>query len=148
MDEAAAAAIGDDGAESQTRSGDGSSGNDDGQSAADAFDLKQCNIACKDCGLTFTHWEIFKTHLHQHALQEEEEQTGAELVSGREDDGENTDGNTCDMSRSVQTKPSVFIQESTNSCMKTTAPQQKHLRTGFVRDDAEMFGRTSQRRNT
>ncbi|KAK2910407.1 hypothetical protein Q8A73_008122 [Channa argus] len=37
--------------------------------------FKQCNIACEECGLQFTNWEIFKTHLHQHALEEEEEQT-------------------------------------------------------------------------
>ncbi|KAK9513579.1 hypothetical protein VZT92_027101 [Zoarces viviparus] len=67
--------------------------------------IDQYSIACKDCGLRFTHWDVFKTHLHQHALEEEEReeeedeeeaQTGnnmspaAELDSGRVDDGENT----------------------------------------------------------
>lgn len=72
---------------------------------------------CKDCGMKFTCLEFFKSHLHQHALGEEEEeaQTGengnpvAEMLSGRDLD-QGGDGDWCDMSSSSQTKPSGLIQ--------------------------------------
>ncbi|XP_040900954.1 zinc finger protein 585A isoform X2 [Toxotes jaculatrix] len=59
--------------------------------------VKQLSIVCKDCGQKFSHWDIFKTHLHQHALEEEEKeeeeaQTGdnrnpaADLLPGRDED--------------------------------------------------------------
>ncbi|XP_069393003.1 zinc finger protein 234 isoform X2 [Paralichthys olivaceus] len=63
----------------------------------------QCSIDCKECGLKFTDWDIFKTHLHQHSLEEEEEEVdvealkpdngnlAAELLLGREDEGESGD---------------------------------------------------------
>ncbi|XP_035528038.1 zinc finger protein 91, partial [Morone saxatilis] len=35
---------------------------------------KRCSLTCKDCGLTFTHLKVYETHLHQHALEEEEEE--------------------------------------------------------------------------
>lgn len=66
--------------------------------------------------------EVFKTHLHQHALEEEEGEgqtrdnrnSAAELVSGRDDNGENRGehmgGDECDMSSSLQTKPLRLIQ--------------------------------------
>ncbi|XP_076593666.1 uncharacterized protein LOC143324808 [Chaetodon auriga] len=86
--------------------------------------VKQFSIACKDCGLKFTHREVFKTHLHQHALEEEEEkedeekaQTGddrnpaTELDSGRGYNRENSDADGCDVSRSAQTKPSSSMQD-------------------------------------
>lgn len=62
-----------------------------------SFVVKPRNIECKDCGLTFTHWEVFKTHLHQHALEEGEEQM-------RDDMDE------CDVSSSLQTNHSGLIQ--------------------------------------
>ncbi|XP_039661950.1 zinc finger protein 135-like [Perca fluviatilis] len=86
--------------------------------------FKPCSISCKDCGLKFTHWDVYKTHLHQHALEEEgeEAQTGddlnpaAKLDSERTDDGENggedTDGDAdgCDMGTSLQTQTSGLTQ--------------------------------------
>ncbi|XP_036928873.1 zinc finger protein 224 isoform X2 [Acanthopagrus latus] len=84
--------------------------------------------ACKDCGLKFTNLEVFKTHLHQHALEEDEgeEEEGAaqmedngnpevELDSGGGDDGdEDTGGDAedgCDESSSLQTTPSGSVQD-------------------------------------
>ncbi|KAF3839937.1 hypothetical protein F7725_018654 [Dissostichus mawsoni] len=29
------------------------------------------SISCEECGLKFTQWDIYQTHLHQHALEEE-----------------------------------------------------------------------------
>ncbi|XP_044063582.1 zinc finger protein 271 isoform X3 [Siniperca chuatsi] len=121
MDEAAAAAIKEDGAEKKPHNGDRTSENNVGPSAEDTADIEQGCLECEDCGLKFTHWEVFKTHLHQHALEEEEEEAqmgdnrnpSAELDSGRVDDGENRDEDTggdadgCDVSSSSQTKPSV-----------------------------------------
>ncbi len=92
-----------------------------------SFVVKQGGLACKDCGLKFTHWEVFQTHLHQHALEEEEEEEeeeaqmgddrnpAAHLDSGRIDDGENGDedmggdADECDMSSLLQAKPSDLI---------------------------------------
>lgn len=85
--------------------------------------MKQC-IACEDCGLTFTQWDVFNTHLHQHALEEEEmeAQTGddmnpaAKLDCGREEDEENRaedmagDADGCDVSSSSQTNPSGLTE--------------------------------------
>ncbi|XP_039973818.1 zinc finger protein 90 isoform X2 [Xiphias gladius] len=141
MDGAAGAAITEDGAGNKPHSGHGASGNSVGQSAEDTANyIKQCSIACKDCGLKFTHWEVFKNHLHQHALEEEEEEeeeeekeeakTGenrnpaAELLPGRRDEGENreedvggaADGR--DTSSSSQTKPSELMQNFGVGSMK------------------------------
>ncbi|XP_034729394.1 zinc finger protein 814-like [Etheostoma cragini] len=85
---------------------------------------KPCSIACKDCGLTFTHWDVYKTHLHQHALEEEEEEAlagddmnpAAALDPERTDDGENRgedpdcDADGCDMGTSLQTQTSGLTQ--------------------------------------
>ncbi|XP_049903086.1 zinc finger protein 420 isoform X3 [Epinephelus moara] len=92
--------------------------------------VKQSSITCEDCGLEFTHWDVFKTHLHQHALEEEEEeedaQTGdnmnsaAELDAGKagENKGEKTggDADACDMSSSSQTQPSGLTQGVKFTC--------------------------------
>ncbi|XP_035019476.2 zinc finger protein 271 isoform X2 [Hippoglossus stenolepis] len=68
----------------------------------------KCSIDCEECGLKFTDSEVFKTHLHQHSLEEEEQEQveevdveealkpdnsnpAAELLPGREDEGENRD---------------------------------------------------------
>ncbi|XP_059194440.1 zinc finger protein 420 isoform X2 [Centropristis striata] len=80
--------------------------------------VKQCHIACKDCGLKFTNLEVFETHLHQHALEEEEEEeeeeeggdegahTGDNMKLEADldsiDDGENGDEDGYDMSSSLQ----------------------------------------------
>ncbi|XP_055359390.1 zinc finger protein 778 isoform X3 [Betta splendens] len=81
-----------DGAENEPRSGDRADGHGVDPSTEDTTEV---NIECDDCGLTFTHWHDYKTHLHQHALKEGEEgQTGdyrncaAELLSGTEDNRE------------------------------------------------------------
>ena len=61
-----------------------------------------CIIDCEECGLKFTDSEVFKTHLHQHSLEEEEVEVeealkpdngnpAAELLPGREEEGENRD---------------------------------------------------------
>lgn len=81
-----------------------------------SFVVKQCNIECKDCGLTFTHLEVFKSHLHQHALEEEEQardngSATAELVSGREEDRENRGEHMGGMNSSLKTKPSGLMQD-------------------------------------
>lgn len=70
-------------------------------------------VECKECGLNFTQWENYKTHLHQHALEEDEAQSeelwSADLVSGRVDPTENGDEDMiddaaeCDPSDSPQT---------------------------------------------
>ncbi|GLD63491.1 zinc finger protein 184-like isoform X3 [Lates japonicus] len=91
---------------------------------------KPCSIECKDCGQKFTHWEVFKTHLHQHALEpeweEEEEEDedvwvgdnrhpAAELLHGREDGGENGDedmGGAVDWHGAKETNPSVFAESA------------------------------------
>ncbi|XP_044214597.1 zinc finger protein 780B isoform X2 [Thunnus albacares] len=81
--------------------------------------VKQRRIVCKDCGMKFTSLEFFNSHLHQHALREDEEeeeaQTGdemnqaAEMVSGKDLD-QDGDADWCDMNSSSQTKPSGLIQ--------------------------------------
>ncbi|XP_070692008.1 zinc finger protein 569 isoform X3 [Pempheris klunzingeri] len=101
MDEAAAAATREDGAERRPRSGDTASENDEGQSAEDVDDINQGSLACEDCGLKFTHWEFFKTHLHQHALEEEEEEeeeeeAEAQVVDERNLEAELEDGENLD----------------------------------------------------
>ncbi|XP_054478232.1 zinc finger protein 234 isoform X2 [Anoplopoma fimbria] len=113
--------------------------------------VNQCSIACNDCGLRFTHWGVFKTHLHQHALEEEEEEeddeeededeeeeaaqtadnmsSAVELDSGKVDDGENTgggmggDADGSYMSSSLQTNPPGLTQVVEDA----TASTRKHL---------------------
>ncbi|XP_030249175.1 zinc finger protein 568 isoform X3 [Sparus aurata] len=131
MDEAAAsAAIAEDGAEKRPHDEDGASENHVGSSAEDTADVNDSSHACKDCGLKFTNLEVFKTHLHQHALEEEEEEEEeeegeaqmedgrtpeVELDSGGGDDGdEDTGGDAedgCDESSSLQTTPSGSVQD-------------------------------------
>lgn len=96
-----------------------------------SFVVKQCSIECKDCGLTFTHWEVFTSHLHQHALEEEEQATDsrnqqnpvAELGENRENRGEHMGGDGCDMSSSSKTKPSGLMQDDD---VATAAMQSKY----------------------
>lgn len=63
--------------------------------------------------------DVFKTHLHQHALEEDEQEDedtqsagisdgGVELEFGRGDDGENVDG--CDTTSSSQINPSDLLR--------------------------------------
>ncbi|XP_045900922.1 zinc finger protein 271 isoform X2 [Micropterus dolomieu] len=128
MDEAAAAAIKEDGAEKNPHNGDGASENDVGPSAEDTAhsNIEQCSFACEDCGLKFTCQDLFKTHLHQHALEEEDEQEEAqmrdyrnpsvELNSGRVDNGEHRaedvggDADGCGVYSSSQSNLSDLIQ--------------------------------------
>lgn len=107
-----------------------------------SFVDKECSLACTDCGLKFTHWEVFKTHLHQHALEEEEDEDeaaqmgdnsnpAAELDSGRLDSGENRDEDTgseadgYDMSSSSQTEPSGLMQGVGVATASVTTKRQK-----------------------
>lgn len=85
-----------------------------------SFLVKQCSVECKDCGLTFTHWEMFKSHLHQHALEEEEQSRdnnpAAELVTGMDENrgkniGEHVGVDGCDMNTSSRTKPLGLMQD-------------------------------------
>lgn len=46
------------------------------------FVVDQISLACKDCGLKFSDTEIFKTHLHQHALEDETEEDAQEVEPG------------------------------------------------------------------
>ncbi|XP_076745845.1 uncharacterized protein LOC101470237 isoform X4 [Maylandia zebra] len=90
------------------------------QTRGEVDENEEHRVECKDCGLKFTQWENYETHLHQHALEEEEAEIEdhmvAELVPEREDAGENGDesmiGNTaeCDESDSAQTGTSDPIQ--------------------------------------
>uniref|UniRef100_A0A3P9DIR5 Gastrula zinc finger protein xFG20-1 n=2 Tax=Haplochromini TaxID=319058 RepID=A0A3P9DIR5_9CICH len=100
---------------------DGSESEDvQSQTRGEAEENEEHRVECKDCGLKFTQWENYETHLHQHALEEEEAEIEdhmvAELVPEREDAGENGDesmiGNTaeCDESDSAQTGTSDPIQ--------------------------------------
>ncbi|XP_074540566.1 uncharacterized protein LOC141801424 [Halichoeres trimaculatus] len=47
---------------------------------------KQGSLACTDCGLMFTNQEVFKTHLHQHALEEEEGEDDEEEEAEKRED--------------------------------------------------------------
>ncbi|XP_047188110.1 zinc finger protein 569 isoform X3 [Scophthalmus maximus] len=141
MDGASAAVITGDEAENNPLRGRGASEHSVGPSAEDTSnDTKQCSIECKDCGLKFTHWEVFKTHLHQHSLEEEEveeeeeeeedAQTGdktypaAELLPEREDQGEKGDDDMdgaadwCDTSSPSQTEPLDFTQSARVAAIK------------------------------
>ncbi|XP_047454892.1 zinc finger protein 224 isoform X2 [Mugil cephalus] len=72
--------------------------------------VKGNRIACKDCGLQFKHWDVYKTHLHQHALEEEEAQMeydclpAANRENGDEDTTDDEDG--CDAGDSPEGQPS------------------------------------------
>ncbi|CAI5663341.1 unnamed protein product [Oreochromis niloticus] len=90
------------------------------QTRGEVDENEEHRVECKDCGLKFTEWENYETHLHQHALEEEEgeieDRLVAEPVPEREDAGENGDesmiGNRaeCDESDSAQTGTSDPIQ--------------------------------------
>ncbi|XP_031592747.2 zinc finger protein 37 isoform X2 [Oreochromis aureus] len=90
------------------------------QTRGEVDENEEHRVECKDCGLKFTQWENYETHLHQHALEEEEgeieDRMVAEPVPEREDAGENGDesmiGNRaeCDESNSAQTGTSDPIQ--------------------------------------
>ncbi|XP_073341408.1 uncharacterized protein [Pagrus major] len=135
MDEAAAAAaVAEDGAEKRPHDEDGASENNVGSSAEDTADVNESSHACRDCGLKFTNREVFETHLHQHALdeeegeeeeEEEEEEEDAQMEDSRNpeaeldcwggDDGdEDTGGDAedgCDESSSMQTTPTGSVQD-------------------------------------
>ncbi|XP_051813383.1 zinc finger protein 420 isoform X2 [Acanthochromis polyacanthus] len=78
----------------------------------------QVNITCEDCGLKFTNPEVYKTHLHQHALEEEEEDEEEEAKMHDstiseidvEDDGASDDGDGCDVKSLIQTNPVELIE--------------------------------------
>ncbi|XP_063735631.1 zinc finger protein 184 isoform X2 [Eleginops maclovinus] len=127
MDEAAAE-IREDGAENKIHDRDITSENNVDPSAEDTTDAKQDSISCEDCGLKFTQWDVYNTHLHQHALEEgeeeeeEEPQMGedmspvSELDSERGDDGESQDvdigeADECDTRSSWQKQPSGFTED-------------------------------------
>lgn len=59
------------------------------------FADKELSVECKDCGLKFAQQELYETHLHQHAVEDEEtpmeEDRTAETVSERADDVESRD---------------------------------------------------------
>ncbi|XP_060937766.1 zinc finger protein 184 isoform X3 [Limanda limanda] len=95
-----------------------------------AADNNKCIIDCEECGLQFTDSEVFKTHLHQHSLEDEEEEDealkpdngnpAAQLHPGREikcenrdEEDEEMDGadNGCDTSSS-STKNSDLAQSA------------------------------------
>lgn len=64
---------------------------------------------CKDCGLNFTDWHVFETHLHQHAMEEEEED--GQMGDGRNPAAEDGDINTGATGEgSLQTKLSDVMQ--------------------------------------
>ncbi|XP_062255149.1 zinc finger protein 208 isoform X2 [Platichthys flesus] len=95
----------------------------------------KCSIDCEECGLQFTDSEVFKTHLHQHSLEDEEEEEddeeealkpdngnpaakpppGREIkCENRDEDDEEMDGadNGCDTSSSSSTKNSDVAQSA------------------------------------
>ncbi|XP_037533167.1 zinc finger protein 43, partial [Nematolebias whitei] len=81
---------------------------------------KKSNITCKDCGLKFTHSDSYLTHLHQHALEEEEAQledswTPAADQETREDRDEDmsSGADEDDASSSSQTQPPEVTQDAT-----------------------------------
>ncbi|XP_029361127.1 zinc finger protein 16 isoform X3 [Echeneis naucrates] len=123
MDGGAPAAITEDGAGQRPLRGHPAAEDTDGPSAEDPpTDPQQCSIVCKDCGLRFTHWQVFKTHLHQHAMEEEEEEEDNRMGGNKnsaaepnhvQEDGEkdkvvSVDG--CDTSSSSKTNPSDTIE--------------------------------------
>nr|XP_033958647.1 uncharacterized protein si:ch211-261d7.6 isoform X3 [Pseudochaenichthys georgianus] len=89
---------------------------------------KQDSISCEECGLKFTQWDIYQTHLHQHALEEgeeeeeEEAQMGddmspvSELDSVRGVDGKSRDvdisgeADECDTSSLLQIQPTDLLK--------------------------------------
>lgn len=74
MDETSAAAvIREESAENSALDVDKTEENNEHPSAKEAG-TKENGITCKDCGLTFTLMDAYETHLHQHALEEEESQ--------------------------------------------------------------------------
>ncbi|XP_034553908.1 zinc finger protein 90-like [Notolabrus celidotus] len=106
---------------------------------------KQGSLACNDCGLKFIDRQIFETHLHQHALEEDEEaeeeepetredrDPSAQLDCTKVDDGETKDDDTggdenvSTMSSSLESKPSgltpgggvegVLMKNGLHSCL-------------------------------
>ncbi|XP_041798294.1 zinc finger protein 30 [Chelmon rostratus] len=124
-------------------------------------DKLKFSLACKDCGLEFTHLEVFKTHLHQHALEEEEEEEeeedglnpAAELGSERGCSQENGDEDmhvlaewTALLLSGGLTRNDYISQDSLRPLSDVTSRCLQLLRVGFVRSDAKMFGRTSEPR--
>ncbi|KAG7242197.1 hypothetical protein INR49_024243 [Caranx melampygus] len=84
---------------------------------------EQCSIVCKECGLEFAEWQVFKTHLHQHAMEEEEEdsQTGDSRNPAAEDGDLNVGGAASGFGEgsSLQTNPS----DETQSALMKKNPQ-------------------------
>ncbi|XP_045900921.1 zinc finger protein 91 isoform X1 [Micropterus dolomieu] len=70
MDEAAAAAIKEDGAEKNPHNGDGASENDVGPSAEDTAHSNRVGLfCCRDCGEAFREEEAYLEHRHQHSQE-------------------------------------------------------------------------------
>lgn len=90
------------------------------------FSFLIVSVACRDCGLEFTHLEDYETHLHQHALGEEEAQirdngtppTGLDVG---ENGGEDMDGaDQCAVSSLAQEAPSELTQGVSTDPAKNT----------------------------
>ncbi|XP_028280498.1 zinc finger protein 569 isoform X3 [Parambassis ranga] len=99
MDESDAAGSRVDEAENRQRNGDTTSENLVGPSTEDIADVQESDITCKECGLKFTHLDVYRTHLHQHALEEEELQVE-----------ENGSGDAERWDKSSSTEPSESVQ--------------------------------------
>ncbi|XP_041649272.1 zinc finger and SCAN domain-containing protein 2 isoform X2 [Cheilinus undulatus] len=67
--------------------------------------VKQSNLTCKDCGLKFADLKVFMNHLHQHALEEEEEVERGENGENNNEEQLDRDGGS-NMSSSLQRNPS------------------------------------------
>uniref|UniRef100_A0AAQ5ZCS8 C2H2-type domain-containing protein n=1 Tax=Amphiprion ocellaris TaxID=80972 RepID=A0AAQ5ZCS8_AMPOC len=76
------------------------------------------NITCEDCGLKFTHLEVYKTHLHQHALEEEEEEEEEDARMDDstipeidvEDDGVSDGADGCEVKSLIKANPIELIE--------------------------------------
>ncbi|XP_042084994.1 uncharacterized protein si:ch211-261d7.6 isoform X3 [Haplochromis burtoni] len=95
MEGSASSASVEDGAENKRHADEGTPEENAGPSTEETADNKELSVECKDCGLKFAQQELYETHLHQHAVEDEEtpmeEDRTAETVSERADDGESRD---------------------------------------------------------
>uniref|UniRef100_A0A3B5BKP6 C2H2-type domain-containing protein n=1 Tax=Stegastes partitus TaxID=144197 RepID=A0A3B5BKP6_9TELE len=110
MDESAPASIrGEDGAENKPCDGETTSENSIGPRTEDTADI---NITCEDCGLKFTHQKVYENHLHQHALEDEEEEE-AKMEDSRTLEADVEDGDVSDGANDrslAQAEPSEMMQ--------------------------------------
>uniref|UniRef100_A0A3Q2NZV0 Uncharacterized zinc finger protein 814 n=1 Tax=Fundulus heteroclitus TaxID=8078 RepID=A0A3Q2NZV0_FUNHE len=121
MDEpCAAAAVPEESAQKSAQDRD--DGTAERPSAEEAAGTKENGITCKDCGLTFTFMDAYETHLHQHALEEEESQLRDNASppghgDSEEDGGAGADG--LDASGSPQTQHLELTQYPKDSVNST-----------------------------